>query len=280
MSLGVDMKLVPSGTLTCPLKLVLVPVAVIGCGKTTTALTLQGALRDHVGVVINDEVPQGRKSNQLFVQRCLDMLASENKSIVVLDRNNHLRRERERIFRDFEELNTGSHKLGNVKFVCLDFLGGKSPRSKDIWGITTERVSRRGDNHQSIKAISDGEQYVKKIMGGFVSRFQRVDVKREPDHFFDLVIRLSVTSDSHSSLQNAIEIYRKVKEKYPEVELPQCDDEQWRRSFQQALDFKPTFSKNMKKRKVPGEETNGSSRSKSTKRDIIQMLRTRKERHG
>lgn len=251
------------------LKLVLVPVATIGCGKTTTALILKHLFPNQVGVVSNDDVPNGKKGPKVFVQMCHDLLLQN--SIVIMDRNNHMFREREQIFNDFKQLLDATGDV-NVRFICLNYLPQQDSRSRDLWDITTGRVVARGDNHQSIKAITDGDQVVRKIMGGFVSRFQRVNTERHPDSLFDLCIDLKVTNKQDSSLENAQVVYDTLAEQYPTLleQVPKPTESQWSDAFTESLGFTPTYHKTFGKTSSQKVETTGQQQ------DIVHMLKQAK----
>lgn len=108
--------------------------------------------------------------------------------------------------------------------------------------LTIERVLARGDNHQSIKSSSYGEQKVLGIMRGFMNRFQPVNVERRPDSLFDLVISLRVR-DKNSSQENAKTILHELNREYPALipEVPSSDKIE--DAFNQSLNYKPKITK-------------------------------------
>jgi tRNA ligase len=221
-------------------KYVFVPIATIGCGKTTTAMTLTHLYPHDWDIVINDDIPNSKNSKKELIKRSLKILQS--KKAVIIDRNNHQFRERKQIFDDFMELRDDyiSHNT-NVQFICLNFI--KEDLSTDeLWKLTTQRVLERGDNHQSIKAATEGEAKVKGIMKGFVNRFQPVETSKEPDSKFDLIIDLNVDQEN-SSFYNAEEIIKQLHSKYPVLINSIPSQEMLQASFSKALEFKPVFTK-------------------------------------
>lgn len=232
-------------------KFVFIPIATIGCGKTTTALTLVNLYPDTWDIVINDDLPYSKNTKKEFIKKSLEKLQTKN--AVVLDRNNHQFRERQQIFDDFRELRDTyiSHNV-NVQFVCLNFIKTDAD-SNYIWNLTTKRVFDRGDNHQSIKAASDGEAKVKNIMKGFINRFQDVEDNKKPDSEFDLVIDLDV-NEENSSLKNAKTITEELHKKYPFLIRYLPSDKEIKDSFKKALEFKPTYSKTIPKIKEKSEK--------------------------
>lgn len=255
------MSISPTGRLS----LVLVPVATIGCGKSTTAQILNHMFSDRIGVVCNDDIPHGKKTKTILIRNCLKEL--DDKPIVFLDRNNHMLRERQQIFEDFDSL--APAEVFDLRFVCLNFLSGVDSRSRQLWDITTKRVLDRGDNHQSIRPVADGEQFVKKVMGGFTSRFQRVNTQRYPDNRFDICIDLRVTKDS--SLENAKLVYEALAKAYTHLRLPQPTDSQWHEAAREALKHQPaSFRKTFPSSKITPE--NKPEAEKPRPVDIRELL--------
>jgi tRNA ligase len=219
-------------------KFILVPVATIGCGKTTVGMTLTDMFQDW-SIVNNDDVPNGKNGPTEFVKRGLEHL--QKKRAVVMDRNNHQFRERQQIFDTVKRLRDQylSYDV-NIQFVALNFIGNETDADQ-LWKLTTRRVKARGDNHQSIKAQTDGE-LVHKIMSGFIKRFQPLTASKEPDSRFDYVIDFQVDSEN-SSLENIKLVLKRLHGEYP-VLIPNIpSDAQIESSFKRALDFKPTFTK-------------------------------------
>lgn len=220
-------------------RFIFVPIATIGCGKTTTSMTLTELFPEQFAIVINDNIPKQNKG--AFVKQPLEIL--KTKKAVFMDRNNHQYRERKQIFEDINKLRDDYLPYHtNLQFIALNFMPDDLPE-EDLWKTTTERVFERGDNHQSIKAVTDGKKKVESIMSGFIKRFQPVNTAREPDSLFDFVIDMKV--GGNSSLQNATEIINQIHSKYPVLipEVPPQD--KIKEAFQRALQYKPTFTKIM-----------------------------------
>lgn len=225
-------------------KILLVPVATIGCGKTTTAQTLVNVAPHVFGSVANDDMPSGASGRRRFFRTGLNELVEHN--VVILDKNNHQYRERTMVF---DEL--AKHRADflsddvRLKVICLSFVKG-NPREPTLWKTTTTRVIERGDNHQSIKANKDGPGVVYRIMGGFAKRFEPIDKMKKPDNLFDLVIQLEVEGDS--SLRNARKILKVLSERFPEVVSMYPSDEEWKQAFTKALNYTPDHTKLIRKR--------------------------------
>ncbi|OWB72988.1 hypothetical protein B5S31_g2718 [[Candida] boidinii] len=219
-----------------PTRYALVTVATIGCGKTTTSLTLCN-LFSNWGIIQNDNILPPTKDK--LVAGALELMI--DKPVVILDKNNHKFVERKQIFDDFQNLNTiiPDKKL---KFVCLNFVDDS--HDENLWNITENRILSRGDNHQSIR-LSEGTHKATMIMKGFINRFQKLNTSRDPDNKFDLVIDLSV-SEENSSLKNAKKIINELHS-YDPIAFPRIpSDEEFETAFGQALTFKPTVRKVIK----------------------------------
>jgi tRNA ligase len=174
---------------------VLVPVATIGCGKTTVARALVKLF--NFGHVQNDDIEGQKGRPKKFAIAITQSLALHK--AVIADRNNHQRRERKQIFDD-----VGNMVL-DAQFVALHYVHEPKDRLlPEIRKITQKRVLDRGDNHQTIHADSKGHAEIAGIMEGFMQRFEGVDTHKDPDSNFDEVIDLDVTASSLENLETVI----------------------------------------------------------------------------
>ncbi|KAF2833480.1 tRNA ligase [Ophiobolus disseminans] len=181
--------------------IVLVPVATIGCGKTTLALALVKLFG--WGHYQNDNVKAKKGRGQIFADTISSLLVTN--PVVIADRNNHQKRERDQIITDI------SRTVPDARFVALHYLHDRA-NYDGIREATRKRVLDRGDNHQTIQAGSKGQSEIIEIMEGFMHRFQPVDDSDGPDALFDLVINLDPTVDSRENLEVII---GKMFETYP-----------------------------------------------------------------
>ncbi|KAF6009648.1 hypothetical protein HII12_003194 [Brettanomyces bruxellensis] len=242
-SLEEEMRSLNFGT-TQPNRYVLVTVSTIGCGKTTTSKILTSLFPDLIGHIQNDNIrrPVGDK----LISGALEILV--DKPVVIVDKNNHQFRERRWLFNEFSHLNEliPSSKL---KFICLNFLQSPPKMDQRLWKLTSSRITKRGDNHQTIKASRDGSVKIKKIMGGFVSRFQMVNPHKEPDSNFNLIIDLKVDTEN-SSLENAKRIVSQLQSFAQDLHIKTPTDEQFNLAFQKALEYKPPETKIVSKPRI------------------------------
>lgn len=201
---------------------ILVPIATIGCGKTTIALAL-----NHLfgwGHVQNDNIT-GPKRPPRFTKAIIDQL--EDCPVVVADRNNAQRHERNQILNDAKQM------CLTARLVALHFV---HDNLDEVRRVTQERVFARGDNHQTIQAATDMNK-ARGIMEGFISRFEPCNPDRAPDFGFDAVIDLDAAAGSRKNLETVI---RELNRLYPKLvtEIPSA--EKMDDALQAALDgYKP-----------------------------------------
>ena len=209
-------------------KLVLVPIASIGCGKTTVALGLVKLFG--WGHIQNDNIVAKKGKPQRFANSvCLELADHQ---VVIADRNNHQKRERQQIFDDMIKA------VPDAKFVALHYV--HDPKDRMLPGIrriTRARVLDRGDNHQTIHAGSKSQGDIIDIMEGFLERFQPIDTHQEPDSLFDEVIDLDVTEDSRYNLSVVVHALNMF---YPDIIPTLPSDEALDKAIQAALeDYSP-----------------------------------------
>lgn len=197
--------------------LVLVPIATIGCGKTTIAIALTKLFG--WGHVQNDNITAKKGRGRLFATAISMELMS--KPVVIADRNNHERRERKQIFEDISRL------APEVRYVALHYVHERlefptNVLRQRIRAATQSRVFSRGDNHQTIQAASRSRTEVEGIMDGFLGRFESLDMDCHPDDTFDSFIDLDPEADSRVNLETVVtalsSLYPKLFERLPTAE--------------------------------------------------------------
>lgn len=197
--------------------IVLVPIATIGCGKTTVAAALVNLFG--FGHIQNDNIEGQKGRPQRFALGVTNAMAQHK--VVIADRNNHQRRERQQIIHDVSKV------VPDARFVALHYVHEPKDRLlNEIRKVTRQRVLDRGDNHQTIRAGSKSEEEIASIMEGFLHRFQGCDTSTEPDCNFDEVIDLDVSATSLDNLETVItHLYRAYPKLFPE-EMPSHQDMQ------------------------------------------------------
>ncbi|CAI6253794.1 unnamed protein product [Periconia digitata] len=193
---------------------VLVPIATIGCGKTTLALALVKLFG--WGHFQNDNVKAKKNRGQVFADTISSMLITN--PVVIADRNNHQKRERDQLFTDI------SKTAPSTRYVALHYVHDRFNYDA-IRQATRKRVLARGDNHQTIQAGSKGQDEIVTIMEGFMHRFQPVDPSDAPDDNFDLVINLDPTADSRENLEVIINhLYETYPGLFKDRDMPSAAD--------------------------------------------------------
>ena len=171
--------------------IILVPIATIGCGKTTIAVALQQLFG--WGLVQNDNI-MGKGRPPRFTKEVLTQLM--DKPVVFADRNNAGKHERKQILDDVRIPHP------EIRLVALNFVHSPEALTK-IREVTQSRVLARGDNHQTIQAATDSRKVIG-IMEGFINRYEPFNPWSPPDDGFDNVIDLDPTQDSRSNLETVI----------------------------------------------------------------------------
>ncbi|KAI1334297.1 tRNA ligase [Xylariaceae sp. FL0016] len=231
--------------------IVLVPIATIGCGKTTVGIALT-----HLfgwGIIQNDNI-QGKQRPVQMTQAVLKLLMAY--PVVISDRNNSEARERKQIIQDTKM----QHQ--DARLVALNFAHGDMD---EVRRVTRERVLKRGDNHQTIQAASD-EKKVVGIMENFLSRFQPCDPERSPDDGFDLVIDLDPTAGCRVNVETVV---KELHRKYPLLIKDMPNAEAIEEASKAAIeDYKPDLKhtipdrSNKKGNKGPNQQAQAAKKKK------------------
>ncbi|ANB13432.1 tRNA ligase [Sugiyamaella lignohabitans] len=204
-----------SPSLEIPKIYVVVPVATIGCGKTT----IGKALNRLYGwpIIQNDDIPLDASDRKgLYIQTILRSLKSQYECstrdgtsplVVYAERNNHLPRERDQLIFDINS--QLARYSASVKYICLLFDHSDVNR---LNAITAPRVLGRGDNHKTVQKSVMGESAILDMMQGFQARFE----SRGLDGQFDSIINLFVRHPN-SSRTNLDIVTRELSVKYPDL---------------------------------------------------------------
>ncbi|KAJ8327945.1 tRNA ligase [Batrachochytrium dendrobatidis] len=159
-------------------KILLVPIATVGIGKTTLARALANMFPiEHVQ---SDDIKSKKGTASLFLAKVINSF--KTKDIVFADRNNHLYQHREKLSISFR----GAYPNG--KLVALDW-GVEKADKNELIRLTTNRINSRGDNHQT---LTSKDPKLRGIIHGFVNKRSRFDRSNPADSMFDQVISLNV----------------------------------------------------------------------------------------
>lgn len=233
-------------------KFLFIPIATIGCGKTTIALTLKNLYPDTWGHIQNDDI-NGRDKSMLMKQS-LDLLSKDKIKAVIVDKNNHQFRERKQLFDWIESLKEDYFPYDiNIKVIALSF--SIYADIEVLKKLTISRVMTRGDNHQTIKATTDNNKKISSIMNGFLKRYQPLDDNMSPDNMFDFVINLDVCQ-TNSSLENVKHILSALHQQYPILVPIIPDTKDIDECFKKALTYRPVIKKDITNNDKPGKKLN------------------------
>ncbi|KAI5808719.1 RNA ligase-domain-containing protein [Peziza echinospora] len=231
------------------LKVLLVPIATIGCGKTTLAVALTKLFK--WGHIQNDDIMGSSRPPRFAGLICK---AFEKESVIVADRNNHQFREREQLFKDI------TPRVPSVQMVALHYVHYRDDVDSGemrnrIEKATHDRVFARGDRHQTIQAATKNQENIKFIMRGFVKRFEPLDVSNSPDWSFRSVIDLDIEADTRVNLETVV---RALRKDYPSLIKTLPTAEEMDRAVEYALNhYEPKQPNN--KQKAKGQNQSAST---------------------
>ncbi|KAH7368226.1 tRNA ligase [Plectosphaerella cucumerina] len=230
---------------------ILVPIATIGCGKTTIAIALTKLFL--WGHVQNDNI-QGKGRPPRFTKQVLDLL--QDHPVVIADRNNAQKHERKQILTDVKL----QHK--DARLVALYF-DHSDTNIDDVRKVTQARVIARGDNHQTIHAASNQDKFLG-IMEGFIDRFEPLRTFSPPDDGFDNVIRLDPTADSRQNLETTL---KELHHLYPALVREVPSAERLDAVIQETIgDYQPTLKHTIPERGPRKQKVNHQQANKGPKK--------------
>lgn len=226
---------------------VLLPIASIGCGKTTVAIALT-KLFDW-GHVQNDNIVGKQGRPKQFTTQLCNLLAGH--PVAIGDRNNHQKRERKQIIEDTLQIIPGA------RFVALHYVHNpKNEMLPRIREVTQKRIFDRGDNHQTIQAGSKSRGEILGIMEGFLSRFEPLNVDLDPDHMFDEVIDLDPCASSRENLEVVVSA---LHSKYPRIVETMPSSAELDEAMDAAMnDYKPDLHHDLSFKSKKSEKPNKS----------------------
>ncbi|KAF9540969.1 hypothetical protein EC957_003607 [Mortierella hygrophila] len=171
---------------------VIIPIATIGCGKTTVSVALSKLFG--WGHVSSDDFHHYRKtSGQQFMKAVVGTL--KDHTVVIADRNNHEFLHRQRI------METVKAVYPKTRFVALYWSHEEMPIST-VRDIEIERVKTRGTNHQSMTPEFCPEYEF--IIQRFLRTFEPLNPMIAPDSGFSYVIENTPGEESLAIVERVI----------------------------------------------------------------------------
>ncbi|KAJ3186243.1 hypothetical protein HDU85_007683 [Gaertneriomyces sp. JEL0708] len=177
-------------------KVLIIPIAIIGAGKTLLARILTFLYPANFGHIQNDNI-NGKRPAPRFAQEIISQF--DSKDFVVADKNNHFFQHRQDIIKAFR----GSYPGGRV--IALDW--GIEKMVKDLGleqlvNLCAERVVQRGENHQSLTP-SRAKDF-KSIIRAFAVKRDALDLRGPADNGIDEVISLNLTDSPEQHVKKIL----------------------------------------------------------------------------
>ncbi|KAJ1961223.1 trna ligase [Dipsacomyces acuminosporus] len=211
------------------MKVLLVPVATIGCGKTTVSLILSKLFG--FGHIQNDDITTKKNPRGAFHRAILKEF--DDHSFVIADRNNHIPMLRQTLTTTIRD------ELPNCRIVAL-YWSHEDATHEELLEKTSGRVVGRGEAHQSLTPQST--PHFRRVMRQFVHSFHPIDLESAADHLIEDVIELDPMADSAA---NARTVINELCNLFPD-QLARPADTEIDQALQEALVFKPSVRKVVK----------------------------------
>ncbi|KAH9887365.1 RNA ligase-domain-containing protein [Cubamyces lactineus] len=222
-------------------KVIIMPVAVPGVGKTTIAVALSYLFG--FAHVQSDDV-QARKAAPIFLKNVTEALKTNN--VVIADKNNHLKQHRDQLREVAQKFNPPARLL------ALNWSFDLPPST--IHRICGDRIVLRGDRHQSLIA-DPSEKTHENVLWLFLNQAEELT-----DAEADVV----VTMDIEESLEDALTRAVDACVKFLGVERP--DQEKFFQALAVARQYEPAKKGNKaakQKEKQAQKQADGESKDKS-----------------
>ncbi|KAK7469244.1 tRNA ligase [Stygiomarasmius scandens] len=218
-------------------KTIIVPVGIPGCGKTSIAVALA-----HIfgfGHTQSDDV-HAKKPAPVFIRNVMELL--ETNDVVIADKNNHLRQHRTSL----REAVAALEPAQNVRLLALSYPIASLPQSTLI-RVCGDRVTIRGDNHQTLRADKSGAKSHEEVVWGFITSFEDLAMDE-----VDEVIEMDLEQSIEDGLKHAVRELCRI------LGLKEPSDEKLKEGLDVARGYKPTTIKSDDKvKKAKGKKATG-----------------------
>lgn len=240
-------------------RVLLVPIGIPGCGKTTLAIALQSLINcKHTQ---SDDITT-KKTGPAFIENVKELLIQDSGSrVVIADKNNHLKNHREALvaltskLKDGMEIKTGKGSKGsrqtkmirlNVRLIAITWDLDRHSASA-LHEIASRRVVKRGENHQSLRPelTAGGLQAHETILWRFIKTFEEFDNQINPeDRGFHDSIELKFGDSIESNL---VALCARLQHLIPDQFIGRdLSPSRIGRALRDAEDYKPRIKKEMK----------------------------------
>ncbi|TBU57142.1 RNA ligase-domain-containing protein [Dichomitus squalens] len=166
-------------------KVIIMPVAVPGVGKTTIAVALQHLFG--FGHIQSDDI-SAKKAAPIFIKNVVQALKTHD--VVIADKNNHLKQHR-------DQLREAAQKFSPpARLLALDW-SFDLPLST-VHRICGDRIVARGDKHQSLHADLSGKSH-EDVIWQFLKQAEELQ-----DSEADVVVSMDVEEPLEDALARAV----------------------------------------------------------------------------
>ena len=224
-------------------KTLIVPIAVVGCGKTALCV----ALSDLFGWThIQSDDVQAKRTAPMFLKRLEQALLRSD--VVLADRNNHLLKHRNEIVDMIRRLSDPvKGKIGRVRLVALAWRVDGLPHSL-IQQVCTSRMTQRGDRHQCLRVNPNEPFQYDTILTRFIKEIQPFQSVQDgegsagaSDVQFDDCLWLDIEESFESVLNRTLEHL------CPLLQFAKPSKEATEHAVQTALNYRPSIIKDTPK---------------------------------
>lgn len=193
-------------------KFIIVPISILGLGKTTFIESIVNMFPDEISMVSSDACHQRKNNLPILIDQAVDEFCIHDKKVCFIDRNNHMKEHRRQIFELVHELKLKkmSNKT-NIQIVALPFVD--KDNIGDIKQTALKNILTRGDNHLTVKADKLGTSGVLGILNRFIRDFKLLNSDNEDEGFDfvnDCILRHDNLTDRVVDFFNQMELKYKI----------------------------------------------------------------------
>ncbi|XP_006456066.1 hypothetical protein AGABI2DRAFT_210807 [Agaricus bisporus var. bisporus H97] len=156
-------------------KVIIVPVAIPGCGKTSVGVALTHLFK--FGHTQSDDVTV-KKAAPVFLRNVNDLLHKQ--TIVIADKNNHLRQHRQQLREIANKFDPPAH------LIALNWSVTDKPPAI-VHQICSDRIVDRGANHQTLTPTGSSRTHLKDVLWMFLRTHEALS-EVEVDECIDMEV--------------------------------------------------------------------------------------------
>ncbi|KZT18944.1 hypothetical protein NEOLEDRAFT_1173320 [Neolentinus lepideus HHB14362 ss-1] len=204
-------------------KTIIVPIAVPGSGKTAIAVALAHLFG--FGHTQSDDI-QARKPAPAFIRSVVNLL--KNHDVVIADKNNHLKQHRDQL--------REATKLYDPPVRLMALIWPLDQPLATIHRICGDRIYKRGENHQALRADTLGKTH-EDVIWQFLQNAEELGEEE-----VDVSVEMSLEDTPEQALNRSVDACVKV------LGLPRPTPEKIEEALQVAKAYAPTVKKTEKEK--------------------------------